>query len=94
MYYFSAASLCAAGIATLLKRTGKPNVTVGVDGSVYRFHPTFPRTLRNKIAELIPPNLKVVLVPFVVLKPLVFAGVLVRWGISHILALFINLVAV
>lgn len=52
-----AAYLCAAGIATLLNRMEKKFVTVGVDGSVYRFHPTFPRLLNEKIKELILPNL-------------------------------------
>ncbi|KIH48554.1 hypothetical protein ANCDUO_21376 [Ancylostoma duodenale] len=31
----------------------RPYVTVGVDGSVYRFHPTFPRLLDEKIDQLI-----------------------------------------
>jgi hypothetical protein len=38
----------------------KPYVTVGVDGSVYRFHPTFPTLLDKKIEELLEgENLKV-----------------------------------
>lgn len=37
----------------LLKRIHKPFVTVGVDGSVYRFHPTFPTLLDMKIADLL-----------------------------------------
>uniref|UniRef100_A0A8R1TNX6 Phosphotransferase n=1 Tax=Onchocerca volvulus TaxID=6282 RepID=A0A8R1TNX6_ONCVO len=53
-----AAYLCAAGIATLLNRMEKPFVTVGVDGSVYRFHPTFPRLLDEKIEQLIDKKLK------------------------------------
>ncbi|VBB31252.1 unnamed protein product, partial [Acanthocheilonema viteae] len=53
-----AAYLCAAGIATLLNRMQKSYVTVGVDGSVYRFHPTFPRMLDEKIQHLIDKNLK------------------------------------
>ncbi|WKX89310.1 hypothetical protein Q1695_008730 [Nippostrongylus brasiliensis] len=48
-----AAHLTAAGIATLLNRMQRPYVTVGVDGSVYRFHPTFPRLLDEKIDQLI-----------------------------------------
>ena len=54
-----AAHLCAAGIATLLNRIGKPFVTVGVDGSVYRFHPTFKQILDQKTAQLVEPNLEV-----------------------------------
>ncbi|VDM08344.1 unnamed protein product [Wuchereria bancrofti] len=53
-----AAYLCAAGIATLLNRMQKPYVTVGVDGSVYRFHPTFPHLLDEKIKQLVDKNLK------------------------------------
>ncbi|KAM3720663.1 Hexokinase-2 [Dirofilaria immitis] len=53
-----AAHLCAAGIATLLNRMQKPFVTVGVDGSVYRFHPTFPRLLDEKIEQLVDKKLK------------------------------------
>ncbi|KAE9416573.1 hypothetical protein Angca_007478, partial [Angiostrongylus cantonensis] len=48
-----AAHLTAAGIATLLKRTGRREVTVGLDGSVYRFHPSFRHLLEEKIGHLI-----------------------------------------
>lgn len=54
-----AAHLCACGIATLLKRMQKPYVTVGVDGSVYRFHPTFKDILDSKIDELLDGKLNV-----------------------------------
>jgi len=53
-----AAHLTAAGIATLLKRINKPTVTVGIDGSVYRFHPHFKRWMVEKIKELIPSELQ------------------------------------
>lgn len=59
MKCFSAAHLCAAGIATILSRMQKPYVTVGIDGSVYRFHPTFARILDQKIDKLLEPNLEV-----------------------------------
>lgn len=48
-----AAHFCACGIAALLKRMNRPFVTVGVDGSVYRFHPTFKDLLDTKIDELV-----------------------------------------
>lgn len=48
-----AAHLCAAGIATLVRRIDKPFVTIGVDGSVYRFHPAFKQLLDQKIYELL-----------------------------------------
>ncbi|GMR53856.1 hypothetical protein PMAYCL1PPCAC_24051 [Pristionchus mayeri] len=44
-----AAHMTAAGIAMLLNRMNKKYVTVGVDGSVYRFHPSFPKLLDEKI---------------------------------------------
>ncbi|XGW22865.1 hypothetical protein V3C99_005245 [Haemonchus contortus] len=53
-----AAYLTAAAIATLLNRMKRPYVTVGVDGSVYRFHPTFPRLLDEKIDQLIEGDLE------------------------------------
>ncbi len=37
----------------------KSHVTVGVDGSVYRFHPTFKQLLDQKIDQLINPGLEV-----------------------------------
>lgn len=47
-----AAHLCASAIATLLNRMKKSYVTIGVDGSVFRFHPTFKINLDKKIDEL------------------------------------------
>lgn len=47
-----AAHLASAGIATLLNRMGENNVTVGIDGSVYRFHPHFHDLMTNKISQL------------------------------------------
>ena len=56
---FRAAYLTAAGIGMLLNRMRKPYVTVGVDGSVYRFHPTFPKLLDQKIDDLLDGDLEV-----------------------------------
>uniref|UniRef100_A0A915BB60 Phosphotransferase n=1 Tax=Parascaris univalens TaxID=6257 RepID=A0A915BB60_PARUN len=53
-----AAELCAAGIATLMNRMQKQFVTVAIDGSVYRFHPTFHRILDETIHRLVNPNIK------------------------------------
>ncbi|XP_012220058.1 hexokinase type 2 isoform X2 [Linepithema humile] len=47
-----AAYLASAGIATLLNKMGENNVTVGIDGSVYRFHPHFHDLMTAKITEL------------------------------------------
>lgn len=51
--------MTAAGIAMLLNRMNKRYVTVGVDGSVYRFHPSFPKLLDEKIDTLIKGDLEV-----------------------------------
>lgn len=53
-----AAHLCACGIASLIQRIQKPFVTVGIDGSVYRFHPTFKDLLDSKIDDLLDPRLE------------------------------------
>ncbi|XP_044021027.1 hexokinase type 2 isoform X2 [Aphidius gifuensis] len=47
-----AAHLASAGIACLLERIGEENVTVGIDGSVYRFHPHFHDLMTEKISQL------------------------------------------
>lgn len=36
-----AAHLVSAALATLILKMGDPDITIGVDGSVYRFHPMF-----------------------------------------------------
>jgi len=51
MYYLC--FLRNVGIATLVRRVNRPNVTVGVDGSLYRFHPEFERILTNTVNELL-----------------------------------------
>lgn len=57
--HFSAAYLTAAGISCILSRMQKKFVTVGIDGSVYRFHPKFDKILDSKINDLLPKNLDV-----------------------------------
>ncbi|KAM3715854.1 Hexokinase-2 [Dirofilaria immitis] len=52
-----AAHLTAAGISCILSRMQKQFVTIGVDGSVYRFHPKFGKILDAKINDLLPKNL-------------------------------------
>ncbi|VDO63126.1 unnamed protein product [Heligmosomoides polygyrus] len=54
-----AAYLTAAAIAEVLNHMKRPFVTVGVDGSVYRFHPFFKRLLDEKITALIDSGVKV-----------------------------------
>ncbi|XP_017012946.2 hexokinase type 2 [Drosophila takahashii] len=52
-----AAHLVSAGIATLINKMDEPTVTVGVDGSVYRFHPKFHNLMVEKISQLIKPGI-------------------------------------
>ena len=54
-----AAHLVSAGIATLINKMDMPQITVGVDGSVYRFHPHFHKLMMEKINQLVKPNIKV-----------------------------------
>lgn len=52
-----AAHLVSCGIATLLNKMNEPHVTVGIDGSVYRYHPHFHNLMMEKISELVKPNI-------------------------------------
>jgi hexokinase len=52
------AYLVSAAIASLIIRMGDSDITVGVDGSVYRYHPKFHDLMMKKIQELIPENYK------------------------------------
>uniref|UniRef100_A0A1B0ABY8 Phosphotransferase n=1 Tax=Glossina pallidipes TaxID=7398 RepID=A0A1B0ABY8_GLOPL len=52
-----AAHLVSCGIATLINKMNEPHVTVGVDGSVYRFHPKFHSLMVEKIAQIVKPGL-------------------------------------
>uniref|UniRef100_A0A034VXP5 Phosphotransferase n=1 Tax=Bactrocera dorsalis TaxID=27457 RepID=A0A034VXP5_BACDO len=52
-----AAHLVSCGIATLINKMDEKQVTVGVDGSVYRFHPKFHTLMVEKITELIKPGI-------------------------------------
>nr|XP_022899850.1 hexokinase type 2-like isoform X1 [Onthophagus taurus] len=53
-----AASLVSATLAALLNRMGEQHVTIGVDGSVYRFHPHFHGLMMKGIGELTNPGIK------------------------------------
>ena len=55
-----AAHLVAAAVATILNKMKRPRTTVGIDGSLYRFHPHFHDLLEQKIAELALPDYKVI----------------------------------
>lgn len=53
-----AALLCATALSAILIRMDEESVTIGVDGSVYRYHPTFKDLLERKTRELTPPSIK------------------------------------
>lgn len=49
------AVLAAAGVAALLNKMRRPHTTVGMDGSLYKFHPHFSRLMGVKVRELVNP---------------------------------------
>lgn len=51
-----AAYLVSAAVATILNKMRRPHTTVGVDGSVYRYHPHFHDLMEAKIRELTSPE--------------------------------------
>ena len=54
-----AAKLSGAGLAVIINRINKSNITVGVDGSLYRFHPRFKRNMEKCMKNLVNKNIKV-----------------------------------
>ena len=56
------AHLVSAAIATMIMKMGDQDITIGVDGSVYRHHPKFHDLMTQKIKELIPPSYRFKLV--------------------------------
>jgi hexokinase len=53
-----AAYLVSAAVSTIINKIKRPHTTVGVDGSVYRFHPFFHDLMEKKISELVHPEYK------------------------------------
>ena len=51
---YRAANLAGAGVAALINRLRRPNITVGMDGSVYKFHPHFGRLMKAAARRLVP----------------------------------------
>lgn len=51
-----AAQLVSSALAVLMLRIGDPNITIGVDGSVYRFHPKFHDLMTETIKKIVPSN--------------------------------------
>lgn len=52
-------SLVFVGVAALLNKMDRQDVTVAVDGSLYRFHPHFHDLMVEKIQQLVKPEIKV-----------------------------------
>lgn len=52
------ARLVASSLASLILRIGDVDVTIGVDGSVYRFHPRFHDLMTEAVKELVPASYK------------------------------------
>ncbi|XP_050057486.1 hexokinase type 2 isoform X3 [Aphis gossypii] len=52
------AHLVSAGLAALLNKMDEKTVTIGVDGSVYRFHPYFHKLMVEKTKQLIKSDIK------------------------------------
>jgi len=48
-----ASVLAAAGVAALLNKMSRRSVTVGMDGSLYKFHPHFQARMTAKIQDLV-----------------------------------------
>ncbi len=48
------ATLLSACMAALVERIDKPNVTIAIDGSVYKYHPKFHTLMTDFIKELMP----------------------------------------
>lgn len=48
-----------SAIACVVKRTKKASLTVGIDGSTYRFHPFMNMWCRDKLKELLPEGIEV-----------------------------------
>jgi hexokinase len=51
-------NVCVQGTATLLERLDRPDTTIAVDGSLYKYHPRL-RSLMNKYIHLLAPEKKV-----------------------------------
>uniref|UniRef100_A0A6Q2Y9L4 Hexokinase-2 n=1 Tax=Esox lucius TaxID=8010 RepID=A0A6Q2Y9L4_ESOLU len=57
---FRSANLCAAALAAVLNRVRRSRklkrlrITVGVDGTVYRMHPQYPKRLHKVVRRLVP----------------------------------------
>lgn len=49
-----AAKLVTAGLAAVIKKMGRKTLTIGVDGSLYKYHPRFHPLMDTFTRELVP----------------------------------------
>jgi len=47
------------GFAVLINRIGKSNITVSINGSLYRYHPRFKRNMERSMETLVNKDIKV-----------------------------------
>ena len=59
---FRAANLAGAGVAALANKLGRPRLTVGMDGSLYKLHPSFGRIMQAVARRLISDNIELEMV--------------------------------
>lgn len=48
-----------SALAVIINRINKPMCTIGVDGSLYRYHPRFKRNMEKSMKTLVNKNIKV-----------------------------------
>ena len=58
-FFFNSVMSKFKGIAAVLNKMGKSKVTVGVDGSLYRFHPHFGENMLSTTRKLTFSNIQV-----------------------------------
>ncbi|XP_074656699.1 hexokinase type 2-like isoform X2 [Tubulanus polymorphus] len=49
-----AAKIISTGLAVLLHQINKPTVTIAVDGSLYKYHPTLKHLIQEELNKLVP----------------------------------------
>lgn len=54
-----AAHLTGAGIAAVLEHIKRPEVSIGIDGSLYKLHPRFRERMTDILDKLLPPSIRV-----------------------------------
>lgn len=55
------AYLVSAGVAALLNKIDSKNTTIGIDGSVYRYHPYFKQHMIKMTKILTKPDIQVII---------------------------------